>query len=148
MTLNVTSSGPNYALISRMDAMSPTWEKNLTGTGNIVLNISMSASRVSAEKSIWNPLFGFTGISVGGISLNSTDILVVFTSFSLVLLGLGAKFNQKLLYFGLFLLSIIGSIMVGILVIAVIIGGYLACFLLTKSYFDFKARKTGSRGQR
>ncbi len=108
----------------------------------MILNITVIVlSQPVSLASSWNPLFGFTGISLGGITLDVTDILAIFAAFSVALMIIGILRSQKLLYTGLFFLSLIGMIVVGILVVGLIIGSYLAGFVIIKSYFGFKSRK-------
>ncbi len=94
-----------------------------------------------AQSSGWNPLFGFTGISLGGITLDATDIIAIFAVFSVALMIIGMKHSQKLLYTGLFFLSLIGMVVVGILVVGLIVGSYIGGFLIIRSYFGFKSRR-------
>jgi len=94
-----------------------------------------------SQASGWNPLFGFTGISLGGVTLGATDILVMFAILSGALIVIGIRRSHKLLYAGMFILSLIGMIVVGILVVGIVIGSYLAGFVIIKSYFGFKSRR-------
>ena len=86
-------------------------------------------------------MFGFTGISLGGITLDATDVLVIFALFAVALIGIGTKYSQKMLYGGFFFLALLGMIAVGILVVGVIIGIYVAGFAVIRSLFGFRARR-------
>jgi hypothetical protein len=142
LVLNISAIGPNSASISELGTPASTWTKNITGTGNLLLNLTIDVvPQPVAQSSGWNPLFGFTGISLGGITLNATDILAIFALFSACLIIIGLKRSHKLLYTGLFFMALIGMIEVGILVVGLILGTYLAGFLIIKSYFGFRARK-------
>jgi hypothetical protein len=119
LILNVSSSIQNYAQISKQGSPSDLWSKNVTGTGNIILK----------------------GISLGGITLDATDVLVIFALFSISLIALGMKYSQKLLYGGIFFLALIGMIEIGILVVGLILGAYVAGFAAVKSFFGFRTRR-------
>jgi hypothetical protein len=142
LVLNISEIGPNSAGLNLVGPPTTTWTKNFTGTGNLLLNLTVVVlPQPVSEASGWNPLFGFTGISLGGVTLNATDILSIFAIFSGALVLIGIKRSHKLLYAGMFFLSLIGMIVVGILVVGVIVGSYLAGFLVIKSYFGFKSRR-------
>jgi hypothetical protein len=142
LVLNISSIGANSASLSELGSTASTWTKNLTGTGNLLLILSIDViPQPVSQSSGWNPLFGFTGISLGGITLGATDILAIFAIFSASLIVIGIKRSHKLLYAGLFFMSLIGMIVVGILVVGIILGSYLAGFLIIKSYFGFRSRK-------
>jgi hypothetical protein len=142
LVLNVSSAGANSAGLSELGTPTTAWVKNVTGTGNLILNLTVIVvPQPVAQSSGWNPLFGFTGISLGGVTLDTTDILAIFAIFSVSLMLIGIKHNQKLVYTGLFFLSLIGMIVVGILVVAIIFGSYLAGFVVIKSYFGFRSRR-------
>ncbi len=142
LVLNISSTGANSASLSELGSSASTWTKNITGTGNLLLNLSIAVlPQPVSQSSGWNPLFGFTGISLGGITLGATDILAIFAIFSASLIIIGIKRNHKLLYAGLFFMSLIGMIVVGILVVGIILGSYLGGFLIIKSYFGFRSRK-------
>ena len=53
----------------------------------------------------------------------------------------GVKFSKKLVYGGLFFLSIIAMIEVGILFVGVVVVSYFAGFAVIKSYFGFRSRR-------
>lgn len=143
LSLNVSSAGADTISMSEIGTSQSTWTKNITisqGIAILDLKIVVLPESVS-QSSGWNPLFGFTGISLGGVTLGSTDILIIFTAFSLMLVAVGAKKSHKLLYTGLFFLSLIGMIEVGILVVGAIIGSYFAGFLIIRSYFGYRSRR-------
>jgi hypothetical protein len=142
LVLNVSSTAANSAGFSLLGTPQTTWVKNVTGTGNLILHINVQVlPQPVSQSSGWNPLFGFTGISLGGITLDATEVVVIFALFSASLIIIGMKRSHKLLYIGLFFLSLIGMIELGILVVGVIIGSYVAGFLIIKSYFGFKSRR-------
>jgi hypothetical protein len=142
LVVDVSSNTSNYANISEIGTPSTAWTNNITGTGDLILNLDVIVvEQPVSPASNWNPLFGFTGISLGGVTLDTTDFLAIFAIFSIALMMIGIKRSQKLLYTGLFFLSIIGMIVVGILVVAAIIGSYLAGFVVIKSYFGFRSRR-------
>ncbi len=142
MVVNVSSSTLNYADMDVLSSPADSWMKNVTGTGNLILDIAVTVlPQPVSEASGWNPLFGFTGISLGGITINATDFLAIFAVFSVVLLIAGMKFSKKLVYGGLFFLSIIAMIEVGILFVGVVIVSYFAGFAVIKSYFGFRSRR-------
>jgi hypothetical protein len=125
-----------------LSSLANSWTKNVTGTGNLILDVTVTVlPQPVSEASGWNPLFGFTGISLGGITINATDFLAIFAIFSVALLILGMKFSQKLIYGGLFFLSIIAMIEVGILFVGVVIVSYFVGFAVIKSYFGFRSRR-------
>ncbi|MDA4111508.1 MAG: hypothetical protein OK439_03150 [Thaumarchaeota archaeon] len=142
MILNVSSGGQNYALFSKQGLPTDSWSKNVTGSGDLILNVVVSVvPPPTTQNSSWNPLFGFTGISLGGITLDATDVLVIFALFSVSLIVLGMKYSHKMLYGGIFFLSLIGMIVIGILVVGLIVGAYIAGFAVIKSFFGFRARR-------
>jgi hypothetical protein len=142
LVLNVSATGQNSAGLSLLGTPTSTWMKNITGTGNLLLNLTVVVfPQPTAQSSGWNPLFGFTGISLGGVTLSATDVLSIFAIFSVSLILIGIKRSHKLMYAGMFFLSIIGMVIVGILVVGMILGSYLGGFLIIKSYFGFKARR-------
>lgn len=144
LSLNLSGSASYTVNLGVVGAASESsWSKNITvSAGEEILNIEIIVlpEQVS-QSSGWNPLFGFTGISLGGITLSSTDILAMFAAFSILLMGVGAMRSQKLLYLGLFSLSLIGMIVVGILVVAIIAGSYLGGFLVIRSYYGYRSRR-------
>ena len=144
LSLNISSTAGDIVSLSAIGESPTTWTKNITTTGNLILDLTVDVlPEPVSESSGWNPLFGFTGISLGGVTLGSTDVLAIFAAFSLGLMIVGAKKSQKLLYAGLFFLSLIGMIVVGILVVGVIIGSYFAGFLIIRSYFGYRSRRQG-----
>jgi hypothetical protein len=146
LVLNVSSTSPTTINLTQIGDSPSTWSKNITSDmDDQILKISMSVlpQPPASQSSGWNPLFGFTGISLGGVTLNSTDVLGIFAAFSIFLMAVGIKRSQKLLYAGLFFLSLIGMIVVGILVVALVAGSYLAGFLIIRSYFGYKAHRQG-----
>jgi len=146
LTLQISSSTTTTASISELGNPASTWTKNITGTGNFVLRIAIVVlPEAVSQSSGWNPLFGFTGISLGGVTLNSTDILSIFAALSVMLMAVGAKRSTKLLYTGLFFLSIIGMIVVGILVVGAIFASYFGGFLIIRSYFGYRSRRQTGR---
>jgi hypothetical protein len=143
MSVNVSSNSANYAFIStNLPAKAEVWSQNVTGTGNLILNITISVVPATTSSSSWNPLFGFTGFTLGGITISATDVLAIFTALAIVLIGIGMKFSHNLLYFGMFLLSILGAVVVGIFVVGIAVGTYLLTFLIVKSYFGSRRRKS------
>jgi hypothetical protein len=144
LMLNISTVGANSASLSSLDTTATAWTKNVTGFGNLILNISIIVlPQPVSQSSGWNPLFGFTGISLGGVTLGTTDILAIFAIFSVSLMILGIKRSQKLFYAGLFFLSLIGIVVVGILFVAAVIGSYLGGFLIIRSYFGYRSRRQG-----
>lgn len=142
LVLNISSATPSSAGLSLLGSPTTTWTNNVTATGNFILNMTVIVlPQPVSQSSGWNPLFGFTGISLGGITLDTTDILAIFALFSISLMLIGIKRSQKLLYTGLFFLSLVGVVVVGILVVGIIFGSYLAGFLVIKSYFGFRSRR-------
>jgi len=142
MIVNVSSSSANSADMGVISSPADPWVKNITGTGNLILDIAVIVvPQPISEASGWNPLFGFTGISLGGITINATDFLVIFALFSAALLVIGVKYSRKLVYGGLFFLSIIAMIEVGILFVGVVFISYFAGFAVIKSYFGFRSRR-------
>ncbi len=142
LVLNISAIGVNSAGLSEVGTPASTWTKNITGTGNLLLILSIDVlPQPVSQSSGWNPLFGFTGISLGGITLGATDILAMFAIFSASLIIIGVKRSHKLLYTGLFFMSLIGMVVVGILVVGLILGTYLAGFLIIKSFFGFRSRR-------
>ena len=143
LVLNVSSFNQNYALLGKIGTPADTWTRNLTGTGNLIVHliVSVVSPPISTQNSGWNPLFGFTGINLGGITLDSTEVLTIFALFSVALIALGTKYSQKLLYAGIFFLGLLGMIEFGILVVALIIGIYVAGFAVIRSLYGFRARR-------
>jgi hypothetical protein len=142
LIVNVSSSSTNYAGLDVLGSPTSSWTKNVTGTGNLILDIAVSVlPEPVAQSSGWNPLFGFTGISLGGITINSTGFLAIFAIFSVSLIVVGMKFNQKLVYCGMFFLSLVAMIEVGILVVGIVFVSYLAGFAIIRSYFGFRSRR-------
>jgi hypothetical protein len=144
LSLNVSTASSDIISISDIGTSQSTWTKNITMSGIAILDLSVVVlPETVSQSSGWNPLFGFTGISLGGVTLDSTDILSIFAVFSISLIVLGAMKSQKLLYTGLFFLSLIGMIVVGIFVVGVVIGSYFAGFLVIRSYFGYRSRQRG-----
>jgi len=143
LILNISSFGQNYAMLNKGGTPSDSWTKNITGTGTLIVSLAISVvpPPLSTQNSSWNPLFGFTGISLGGITLDATDVLVIFALFAVALVGIGAKYSQKMLYGGFFFLALLGMIAIGILVVGLIIGIYVAGFVVIRSLFGFRARR-------
>jgi len=142
MALNISSSTSNYADMGVLGSQPDSWTKNVTGTGNLILDIAITVLPPPVSgASGWNPLFGFTGISLGGITINATDFLAIFAIFSVALVIAGVKFSKKLVYGGLFFLSIIAMIEVGILFVGIVVVSYFAGFAVIKSYFGFRSRR-------
>ncbi len=143
LVLNVSSFNQNYATLGKIGTPSEAWTRNITSVGNLIVHIDVAvvSPPVSTQNSGWNPLFGFTGISLGGITLDATEVLVIFALFSVALVAIGTKYSQKLLYGGIFLLALLGMIEFGILVVALVIGIYVAGFAVIRSLFGFRARR-------
>jgi len=142
MLVNVSSSTSNYADMGVLSSPADSWIKNITGTGNLILDIAITVQpQPVSQASGWNPLFGFTGITLGGLTISATDFLAIFAIFSVTLLIAGMKFSRKLVYGGLFFLSIIAMIEVGILFVGAVIVSYFAGFAVIKSYFGFRSRR-------
>jgi hypothetical protein len=144
LILNVSLLGRNYAQMSILGSPTDSWNKNITGTGNLILTVVISVvpPPATSQNSSWNPLFGFTGISLGGITLDATDVLVIFALFSVALIAMGMKYSQKLLYGGIFFLALLGMIAVGVLFVGLILGGYIGGFAVVRSVFRFRARRS------
>ena len=100
LILNVSSIGQNYAQLAILGSPTNSWTKNISSTGNLIVDIVLSVvpPPATTQNSGWNPLFGFTGISLGGITIDATGVLIIFALFSVALIGLGMKYSQKMLY--------------------------------------------------
>ena len=139
--VNVTSSGPTYALITEGTPPPVNLLKNVTSGGSFVLTMVITVAPSVVKGGGYNFLFGFTGLSLGRIDFSTADVLLVFTSLAIVLIGFGVWLNRKLFGLGLLLLFGIGTFLIGLLVASLILALYLASFVAVRSYFSLKARK-------
>jgi hypothetical protein len=151
MMVNVSlpsASGENFAYISTAQPGALNFSKNITGVGNIVLdiNLNVQSGQLSSDSSSWNPLFGFTGFNLGGVSLSAADILAILALISIGLIISGTKFSMKLLYCGLFFLGLVAVVAVGIFLVGAVVGVYLLGFVITKSYFRLRSHRKGEGG--
>jgi hypothetical protein len=139
LMVEVLSYQNTYALVKNQSVTSPQESgKNITGTGDLLLAITATITPPTQnQNAVWNPLSGFTGLgfSLGGVSLSATDVLFIFVALSSCVIALGAKYNQKLLFFGLALLSITGWVALGLFGVGLIAGCYFLSFFVAKSYF-------------
>jgi hypothetical protein len=159
MIVNVSSTAgaQNFAFVSApplssgISSPQSSFEKNITGTGNIVLTIDLSVvpqeqTRNSGSSLGWNPLFGFTGFTLGGVSFSATDFLAAIAVAAICFVALGVKYNQKLLYLGLSVLGVVGLIAVGIFLVGAAVAIYLAGFLLVRLYYGKSHKSSPSTG--
>jgi hypothetical protein len=135
--VNVSSVAVTGILIEQTTGVLLTLLKNVTASGVTLLNLSITVLPPSASGSTWNALSGFIGLgfSFGGVNLSTSDFLAIFLGFSLLVMGLGVKYNQKLLFVGLIILSLVGIATVGILGVAVVAGGYVSSFFAIRYYY-------------
>jgi len=147
LSVNVSSLDGNVASISTLAPTSTiSYSKNVTSSGNLLLKIEAQVVLPPPPQNSggWNPLFGFTGISFGGLTLDTSGLVAIFVAFSIALMVLGMKYSQKLLYFGLFLLSLAAIFEVGIFIVGGVLAAYLILFFCVKSFFAFRGRKSQS----
>ncbi len=137
VSVNVSSVATTSILILQSTGVLQTLLKNVTASGVTLLNLSITVLPSTASGSTWNPLSGFIGLgfSFGGINLSTSDVLAIFLGISLLIMGLGVRYNQKLLFVGLFILSLVGIATVGILGVAVAAGGYVFSFFAIRYYY-------------
>lgn len=139
--VNVTSREPTYALVTEGTVPPENLLRNVTGGSTFDLKIKITVAPSTSKSGGYSLLFGFTGLSLGQINLSTTDVLLVFTSLSIALMGLGLWRNRKLFGLGLLLLLGIGTILIGLLVAALLLALYVAGFVAVNSYFSLKTRK-------
>jgi hypothetical protein len=137
MMVNVSSPSTTSILIMESNGVLQTLVKNVTSSGNMLLNISITVSPQITTGSEWNPLSGFIGLGLkfGGLNLDTTDVMAIFLVLSVSIIGLGIRFSQKMLFFGLALLSLLGIVAVGVLGVGLVLGGYVLSFFAVRSYF-------------
>jgi hypothetical protein len=143
--VNLSSPNTTYALIFEGVVPSGLLVKNVTDVGMIVLDVNLSVVASKASTAGWNLLYGYTGINLAGVGLSSTGFLIAFALAAITLVGVGARFSRKLLYLGTMFMLGLGTFFLGLLVIGLAIGVYLASFVAIRSYFAIKAR--GERQQ-
>jgi hypothetical protein len=145
--LNVSSDQSTYATIMQSTGVIQTLVKNVTSSGNLLVNLSVTVTEQVSSGVAWNALSGFLGLglNLGGVNLDTTDVLAIFLGISLTIIGLGANFNQKFLFVGLFLLSILGIVAVGIIGVGLTLGAYILSFVAIKSYYRFLDKRDVTR---
>ena len=145
LSVNISSPIASYVQIGTtgLDSASD-YSKNISMPAGILrlnLGVQVINPPSSTQSSSWNPLVGFTGINLAGITLGGTDIAIIFGLFSILLIALGMRFNQKLLYFGIFCLAVLGIVEVGVLFVGLLLGSYILGFFVIRSYFGYRGKK-------
>jgi hypothetical protein len=138
MLLNVSSYGSNSVMVMQSSTSGIlSLVKNFTAQGNMILNLSITVTPGLQSPSSWNALSGFLGfgLNLGGVNLDTTDVLAIFAGMAILVIGLGAKFSQKFIFFGLFLLSLVGIVAIGILGIGLVFGLYITSFYAVRYYY-------------
>ena len=134
LILNISSFSQNYADLSKIGTPSDSWTKNITGTGTliVVLAVSVVPPPPASQNSSWNPLFGFTGISLGGVTLDATDVLVIFRVILRRADCNGNEIQPKNAIRGIFLLSLAWDDCGGNTLVGLILGAYIVGFAVIR----------------
>jgi hypothetical protein len=103
--------------------------------------VTSSAARTNG----WNPLFGFTGLSLGGIGLNEVDSLAILALLSALLVVAGARFSNKILGLGILLSMTLAVSLLGFLIVGLAVLLYVGSFVVVRSYFSGRMRGARSR---
>lgn len=146
--LNVSSRGPTYVLIGEGGFSDGSLLKNLTTGGTFDLKIVINVMHSTTLGAGWSFLFGFTGLGLGGVSLNAADAIISLALLSIAFIGVGAKFSRKLFAIGLLLAVAVGTAVLGFLIAGLAFSFYLASFIVIRFYFSLKTKKarTGVSG--
>ena len=146
MVLNISSAGSNYALVAEQTGLYNTIVKNLSAVGNLEIFLTVNAVGLAGSGNAnWNPLFGFTGFSLGGITINTAEFVAAIVSISILFIGMGLlRLDQRFLYFGMILLSLSGIAVVGIFMVFLVWALYFAGFVCIRSLNGIRKWKRGS----
>ncbi len=141
LLVNVSASTANFAYVMKQNGSFGSEVKNATGTGNILLNLTVTTSPAAPQGNSWDPLFGITGLHAGDISLSFPALMVIIFAFGALFLVLGIKFHSYVLYLGLSILSIGAIMLLGILVMFGILAVYILSFVGVSLAWRIGAKK-------
>jgi hypothetical protein len=147
VTLNISAinaSAPNYAYVSRQANPTDVKLENVTGTGNIVVQLAITTTpTVQSSSGPWDPLFGVLPLhlQVGSVTFTQAVEIVFAIGAFFFLLGIGIK--SKIVYFGVFVLMIGLAMEVGMLFVFLLICAYFVGFAMVNLVWRFKKRDLG-----
>jgi len=145
LDVNLSSPVPSYVLIRTGNPPISGFLKNVTGPANFSLDIRIAVTQSATQGSGWSALFGFTGLSIGGMGFSVTEVLIAVAIASVALIASGTRYSRKLLGVGLLLLIFLGLATLGFLLTGLALALYVASFVIVRSHFVLKTH--GPRNQ-
>ncbi len=140
LEINVSGVGPNYAYVSKEGNPLTIPVKNVTGQGNLILNLTIQATPQPVQQGSWDPLFGVTGLRIPGFTLTFPVIVAILTAIGGLFLFLGIKFHSHVIYLGMMSLTISSIMVLGILVSLALVLAYVLSFVAINLIWSFDKR--------
>jgi len=142
---NVSSTGPTYVLISNGTVNGGSLLKNVTSIGPLSLEIVMSVVPPPPQNPGWNPLFGFTGLSLGGLNITGAEALAAVAALAVAFIGIGMVSSRKLMWLGVVLAFGLAGAIAGILIILLALASYVGSFLVLRAYFGLSGKRASAQ---
>ena len=142
---NVSSAQPTYVLISNGSVDGGSLLKNVTSASSLRLEIIVSVIPSSPQNAGWNLLFGFTGLSLGGLNLTAPEAFGALAFLAAAFIGIGMVSSKKLLWLGITLAFGLAAAMAGVLIVLLAVTLYIGSFIIIRSYFFFREKGATSR---
>lgn len=146
LVVNVSSAGQNYAYVTEQSSpvdIPACNSCNFTGTGNILVDLTVNATSVPAAVGVaWNPVFGLLPLRLQIFSLSFLNVIEIVAAFGFLFLALGITFRSRISYLGIAILFIAGAVTFGLLIPLAVIALYLVGFALVNITWRVISRRT------
>jgi hypothetical protein len=142
LTISLTANSSYTIFVSKLSAVkTPIQNFNVSaGQSQLVVKTTVSASSPTTPPSPWDPLFGFTGFKVGGVTITFANFVEALAATSAFFIGLGLYFKSKISYLGGILLVFVLIIEVGFLPLIAFGVFYLVGFAVVNLVWKIKHR--------
>jgi hypothetical protein len=143
---NLTSTGPTYVLVSNGSVNGGNLLRNVTLATPNRLEFAISVLASPPQSGGWNPLFGFTGLSLGSLNITVGEAFAVLGALAAVMVGIGARFSRRLMWLGVLFALGIATAVAGVLVVVLAVSLYLGSFVAVRYYFSLRGRSAAHQG--
>lgn len=144
LTSVASNATHNFMAVRIVDSVTrnSTLLDNVTGVGSVSMNITiLSIVARSGNSSIWDPLFGVTGLKTPNFSISLSETIVVLALASAAFLGIGYYFRSKAIYLGVMFAAITLIALIGFLFVSVALGIYVAGYLGVGLYARYRRKR-------